>query len=640
LRAFSYAEFGFPDATLDATNIDWGQHILFSRERDGVLTTHTMFSPTSAFFASSVRPAGFDTDREAFVGRLRSLADPQVVAEGKSRRSVAPRGNNIGSLSHNLALRPGEEKTIVYILGITNRPEEIDPTVSRYRDPSAVEAAFRALMTDWEEYLGAFSVETPDREMNAMLNTWNPIQCRANLYWSRFVSSYDTGLGRGLGTRDSAQDTLGTVHNHPAHVRRVLTMLWKLQFRDGHAWHQVFPLSGEGGPGLAGEFPSLPQWFSDDHLWLVIATCNYLKETADFGYLQETIAYSDDGTASVWDHMLQAVEFTLENRGPRGLPRLGFSDWDDTMNLDHGSGKAESVWTAMQFCRALLDLAELSRAVGRQAEAARFEELQRSMAAVVREKTWDGNWYARAYDDEGLPVGVSSEQYHRIGLNPQTWSVIGEIGDPQRQRRAMESAHGLLNTKFGLRVMWPPYEGASDRVRGTATYPPGAKENGGIFCHANTWAIIAAAQLGWADRAYLYYRQILPLTRKDADTLMTEPYVYSQNICAPEHPQFGRARTSWLTGTAAWTYVAGTQWILGIRPTYSGLRIAPMIPDTWKGFTAVRKFRGVAYRIQVERFGPGTRVALRVQGLPVEGDIVPFPPAGIKSVSVDVRLGG
>jgi cellobiose phosphorylase len=639
LRTFTYSEFCYPDAPLDTTNIDWGQQILFSRAQDGILTTHTQFRPTSAFFASSVKTAGFDTERETFVGRLRGLSNPQVVEEGKSRGSIAPRGNNIGSLSHNLTLKPGEEKTIVFMLGITDHPELIPGKVARFRKPAAVEEAFRALLADWDAFLGAFTVETPDREMNAMLNTWNPIQCRANLYWSRFVSAYDTGLGRGLGTRDSAQDTLGTVHNHPAHARDVLTMLWKLQFRDGHAWHQVFPLTGEGGPGLAGDHPDMPQWFSDDHLWLVIATCNYLKETADFAYLDEAIQYYDNGSASIWDHMLQAVEFTLEHRGPQGLPRLGFSDWDDTMNLDHGSGKAESVWTAEQFCRALLDLTDLSRAVGKQAEASRFEALHQAMAAVIREKTWDGAWYTRAYDDDGLPVGVSAEQFHRIGLNPQTWAVIGEIGDPARQRQAMESAHEMLNTRFGLRVMWPPYDHPLKRVGGTDTYPPGAKENGGIFCHANTWAIVAAAQLGWADRAYLYYRQILPLARRDADTLLTEPYVYSQNICAPEHPHFGRARTSWLTGTAAWTYVAGTQWILGIRPTYSGLQVAPVIPDGWKGFTAERKFRGVIYRIKVTRVGPGAHVKLSVQGNPVIGDVVPFPPAGTTDVIVEVRLG-
>lgn len=645
LRTFSYAEFSYYDAVVDQTNLDWGMHIVHSRYQDGTIYTSTQFRPTVTFFSSSRPPLGFDTDREVFIGRYRDLSNPIVVESGEPTGSEAPRGNNIGSLCHELVLGPGEESEIIYILGVTDEKSSIPEIVEHYRQGENVRRAFEALRADWENYLSCFVVETPDPEMNAMLNFWNPVQCRANLYWSRFVSGYDTGLGRGMGTRDSAQDTLGTVHSLPTHARSTLTTLWRLQFRDGHTWHQVFPLTGEGGPGLAAEFPAWPQWFSDDHLWLVIATCAYLRETGDFAYLEERIPYQDGGEDSVWGHMLRAVDFTLAHRGPRGLPRLGFSDWDDTMNLDHGSGKAESVWSGEQFCRAMLDLAELCQHLGRAEEAARFLSLHREMAGIINRTSWDGAWYARAYDDEGQPVGVEREQYHRINLNPQTWAVIGEIGDCgcedglERQIRAMESAHEMLNTPFGLRLMWPPYDTYLPRVQGTTTFPPGAKENGGIFCHANTWAVVAAAKLGWGDRAYQYYRQFLPLARIDADRYLVEPYVYCQNICGPEHPQYGMGRNSWLTGTASWAYVAATQWILGIRPTFKGLRIAPVIPSDWPGFSATRTFRGVSYHIVVERIGPGNAVALTVDGRPVEGDIVPLPPGGTASVTVRVALG-
>jgi cellobiose phosphorylase len=639
LRAFSYAEYSFWDATLDQQNIDWGQQIFFSSEKDGILQAQTKFRPSVTWMAASIKPAGFDTDREEFLGRMRSLANPQVVENGKSLGSLAPRGNNIGSLSHAITLKPGEEKTIVYILGITDAPDRIPVVANKYRDPKAVRGAFDALCKDWDAYLSAITVETPDPEMNAMLNVWNPIQCRANLYWSRFVSAYDTGLGRGLGTRDTAQDTLGASHNLPRQARAMLTMIWKLQFKDGHTWHQVFPLSGQGGPGLASEYGKRPQWFSDDHLWLILATCAYLRETADFGYLRQNIPYSDGGEADIWNHMLRAAQFTLDNRGPHHLPRLGFADWDDTMNLDHGSGKAESVFAAELFCRAMLDLADLSRHLGRNSDAGRFEKLQREMAAAVQKHCWDGAWYLRAFDDQGLPIGVESETHQKIGLNSQTWAVLGEIGQPERLAAAMESAHEKLNTPFGLRLMWPPYNGQQDRVGGTTTYPPGTKENGGIFCHANTWAIIAAAKLGQGDRAYEYYRQILPLARKDVDTLRTEPYVYCQNICAPEHPHYGRGRTSWLTGTAAWTYVAGTQWILGVQPTFSGLRIAPVIPEAWKGFSVRRTFRGSVYAITAVRIGKGNRVQLEVNGNPLEGNVIPLPDAPEKAIEVKVMIG-
>ena len=639
LRSFSYVEFSFYDAIIDTTNLDWGGHIVHSRFEEGIIRTGTQFRETNTFFSSSRKPAGFDTDREIFIGPYRDLSNPAVVESGIPGNSEAPRGNNIGSICHDIELKPGQEIEIIFILGVTDHPGSIESTVKRYQSPMNADQAFQSLKEDWNRYLGKFTVETPDDELNVMLNFWNAVQCRANLYWSRFVSGYDTGLGRGMGTRDSAQDTLGTVHNLPEHAKTTLNMLWKLQYRDGHAWHQVFPLTGEGGPGLAGEIPEWPQWFSDDHLWLIIGTCAYLRETGDLEYLQESVAYWDGDEVTVWEHMLKAVEFTLSNRGPHGLPRIGFSDWNDTMNIDHGSGKAESVLTAMQFCYALLEIAELCRHTGRHDEAGKFERMQREMAETINRHAWDGEWYARAFDDEGKPVGVSSERFNQISLNTQTWSVMAGLGAAEQVKQAMNQAHEQLNTPFGLRLMTPPYNEYQRRIQGTTTFPPGAKENGGIFCHANTWAIVAAAMLGWSDRAYQYYRQILPLARKDTDIYLAEPYVYCQNICSPEHPNYGMGRNTWLTGTAAWTYAAGTQWILGIRPTYQGLKIAPVIPDHWPGFKAVRYFRGIRYIIIVTRKGKGSSVSLTSDGIPVQGDVVPFPAVGKAEVTVHVTLG-
>lgn len=614
----SYAEWSFWDAVTDQQNLDWGQQIMRSEAHDAYLSSGVIFRPTRSFLGCSRPYSGFETDREAFIGRCRSLANPIIVESGQPTNGLAPRGNNIAALWHDLTLAPGEAVELVYMLGVTDDEGCIADVVRRYSDPAAVEGARSALAADWDAYLAAFTVRLPDPDMEAMVNVWNPIQCRANLFWSRFASGYDTGLGRGMGTRDSAQDTLGTVHNAPERAKDTLRMLWKLQFADGHAWHQVFPLTGEGGPGLAGEFPQWPQWFSDDHLWLVIATCHYLKETGDFAFLDETLPYADAAAVSVWEHMRRAIRFTLANRGPHGLPRLGFADWDDTMNLDHGSGLAESVWTGQQFCRACLDFRELAGYLGREDESADLRVCYETMAEAVEASGWDGEYYRRAYDDAGEPVGTKGVAQcgsvpHVLALNPQTWAVIGEL-DRDRAAQGMAAAHEGLNCEWGLRLMTPPYNGADDRVRGTTTYPPGVKENGGIFCHANAWAIVAAAQLGWAERAYQYYRQILPLARSDADTLLTEPYVYCQNIAAPEHPHAGRGRNSWLTGTAAWTYVAATQYILGIQPTYEGLRIRPVIPAAWPGFTATRVFRGVEYRIEVTREEPGGSLTITVNG--------------------------
>ena len=639
LRSFSYVEFSMWNAEADLNNLDWGQHVLHSRVDQGIIYVNTTFRPTTSFFASNLPVVGFDTDREVFIGSYHDLSNPSVVEDGITKDSQTARGNNVGVLCHEYRLNPGEEVELIYILGVTDAEEQIPPLVAQYAQEENIRAVFATQKAEWDAYLSKFQVETPDARMNAMLNVWNQVQCRATLFWSRFASAYETGLGRGMGTRDSAQDTLAVVQSAPERARQNLSTLWKLQFRDGHTWHQVFPLTGEGGVGLAAEYPDYPQWFCDDHLWLLIAVCAYLRETGDFSYLDECIPYADGGDDSVWGHMQRAVGFTLEHRGPQGLPRLGFSDWDDTMNLDHGSGKAESVMAAQMFCRVMLDLAELCDHLGKTDESKRYKMLHGEMAEIIHRVAWDGEWYARAFDNEGKPVGVRTEEHHKIGLNTQTWAVMGECAPVDRSRQAMRSAHARLNSPYGLAILAPAYTHGDPRIGGTTTYPPGAKENGGIFCHTNTWAIIAAASLGWNDLAFQYYQQIMPLARNDNDIFKVEPYVYCGNICGPEHPQFGYGRNSWLSGTASWIYVAGTQWILGIRPTYEGLKIAPVIPEAWSGFKARRIFRGVTYQITVERVGMGNAVILLVDGRPINGDVVAFPTEGMKEVCVQVKVG-
>jgi len=681
LRAFSYVELSFVDAYNDLSNLDWAMHVMSSQydpERRAILA-RTKFSPTTQFFACSEAPAGFDCDRERFVGAYRGLENPVVVELGRSGGTEAPRGNNIGSFHHEFTLEPGVEATMVYILGITDDATAIGGVVERFSDLAEVQRSFAALRSHWDKYLQTFQVQLPDDDASAMANFWGPVQCRTTLYWSRFVSSYETGLGRGVGTRDTAQDTLGVVHAVPDEVAAKLSRLWALQFSDGHTWHQFFPLTGEGGPGLASERPSWPQWFCDDHLWLVIATCAYLKETGDYGYLERQIPYADDGLPegrtpagrgsaagsadrssdgakatkpkgplprdghgdpTIWGHIMAAIDFTLSHRGPHSLPRAGFADWDDTLNVDHGSGLAESVWCAMQFCRAALDLAELASFLGRTGDAASFREMHGRMAQAVNDHAWDGHWYVRCFDDAGKAIGGASEDRHRINLIPQSWSVIGEVTPRPRGEAAMASAHELLGTAYGPILMWPPYDGGDPRVNGTSTYPPGAKENGGIFCHAAAWSVIAAAHLGDGDRAYGYLRQLLPLSRPDVQRSSVEPYVYCQNICGPSHPQYGLGRNSWLTGAASWMQVAITQWILGIRPTHTGLRIRPALPSAWPGYSARRWFRGTEYRVTVTRGGPGGAISLLVDGKRVPGDVVPLAAPGTATVAVDVVVGG
>ena len=641
IRSFSYVEFSFYDAQTDMHNLDWGAHIFHSKYQNSTIIAGTQFTTTKTFFSSSKEPTGYDTDREVFIGRGRDLSRPIVVEEGLTKQSEAPRGNNIGCLSHDFLLNPGDEIDLVYILGVSDNEEDIPGIVSEYHSFDKVSQSFGNLCMDWDSYLNKTIVETPDIEMDAMLNFWNLVQCRTTLYWSRFVSAYETGLGRGLGTRDSAQDILAIIHAEPEMTLKILTRLWHLQFSDGHTWHQVFPLTNEGGPGLAAEFPDWPQWFSDDHLWLILAACAYLKETGDYSYLSEKIGYWDneDLKDNIWEHMLRAVQFTLSHLGPRGLPRIGFADWNDTLNIDHGSGKAESVWTGQLFCRVVLDLAELCEYLEKREQHTFFSGLHQKMAHTIQEHSWDGEWYIRAYDNDGQPIGTHISSNQRISLNTQTWSVIGEIGNPERQTMAMRNADKFLRTPYGLILMSPPYSEYDIRIQGTTTYPPGAKENGGIFCHANAWAIIAAAKLGQTDNAIEYYRMLNPLTRMDADRYAAEPYVYCSNICGPGHPQFGLARNSWLSGTASWMYVAATQNILGIQPTHNGLRIQPLVPEEWQTFSVKRLWRKKLLKITFTREGSGNQVRIKVNGEQIIGDTIPDDPVYPDTLDVQVRLG-
>lgn len=640
LKTFSYAEYSFPQALSDLTNLDWTNQIMSGEEKNEILYMVSHATDSKFYHASSEPTSGFDTDRSSFIGAYKDLSKPRVVEEGKSEDSEASNENVIASLSHEITLDPGEEKKIVHILG-DEYADDSESIIKKYRNLEKVDEAFEELRKNWEEYFDSLQVETPDEKMNAMLNRWNPIQCRTTLYWSRTASLYQTGTSRGMGTRDSSQDTLGVVHASPEGSKKNLKMLWKLQFEDGHTWHQVYPTTGEGGPGLAEEEPENPQWFSDDPLWLILGTCHYVKETGDTDFLDVEIPYQDAEAESVWKHMKRAIDFTDSNRGLHGLPRIGYSDWNDTLNIDHGSGKAASILTGMMFSYVLEEMADLSEWIGKENMAVRYRNMQSEMEEIINEYGWDGEWYLRAYDDKGRPIGTRKEKYQKISLNPQTWAAISEVAPEERKKKAMEKAHEKLNTRFGFALMHPPYEGEDERIGGTTTFLPGAKENGGIFCHAHAWSIVAAAKMDQGKKAYQYYKQFLPLNYNDeAELRKTEPYVYCQNILGPEHPGFGKAANSWLTGTASWAYVAGTQWILGVRPQYDGLKIDPCIPSDWSGFEMKREFREAQYEIEVrnpEKVTHGVKF-VKVDGKEIKGNVVPSFEDG-KRHRVQVTLG-
>ena len=571
LSLFTYAEFSFFDAAKDQQNVDWVQQIgQGSMEQNFIFWNAFMKTWEYIFMTASLPLHSFDTSRDTFVGKYHDLVNPQAVEAGQCFNSLAHRGNGVGAFCHKLELAPGAEIEITYALGTTFDQAHTQTEIRELIKPEVIHNLFHELQEHWGNYLATFQVETPDPILNLMLNTWNPYQCKTTFNWSRFVSLYQLGIDRGMGLRDSAQDILGVVHAVPEQARELLLKLIHCQFEDGHAYHLFYPLTGEGSMGEAqgGKY----NWYSDDHLWLIEAVVAYLKETGDLTLLDQEVQFAESKKkASVWAHLVSSIEFTGEHLGEHGIPLNGFADWNDALNLDRGKGRAESVWTGMFFCRSLHQMAELADYLGKTSAAKKYHELFAKMKTVINQYAWDGEWFLQAFDDEGLKVGTHTSSEEQIFLNPQSWAVFSGVADSEKAQIALKKANDLLDTEYGLVLLYPAYQAFRADRGGISTYPPGAKENAGIFTHTNPWCIIAELLTGNIEAAYAHYCKIIPIYKNTiADRHEVEPYVYCQNILGKEHPQFGLGRNSWLTGTAAWAYVAGTQYLLGIRPDYDG----------------------------------------------------------------------
>ncbi len=617
LQVFAYSEFCFWQAIMDQQNVDWVQQINQGRYEDGIITYYPHYiSDNAAFFATAENISSYDTNLEAFIGKYRSESNPLAVEQGACSNSISYRMNGVGAFCIELELGAKEEKEIVFVLGFAEDKTKIREDIKDYLTPEGARAALERLKAYWNSYTGKLSVETPDEDMNLFVNIWNQYQCKTTFNWSRFVSLYQLGLGRGMGIRDSAQDTLGVMHTIPEEARELIVKLLQCQYTDGRAYHLFFPLTGEGGVGDAPV--KLFDWYSDDHLWLILAVNAYVKESGDLGFLEQSVLYNDkSSSASVMEHLDMALAFTHNNRGPNKIALAGRADWNDTLNLDTGKGIAESVFTSMLYCRAASEMIELCGYLGKQELSVKYKVMFEEMKTAINESSWDGQWYKRAFDDFGQPIGSDQNQYGKIFINSQSWAVLGKVADDEKAEKCMESVYKYLNSKFGIVTMYPSYTEYDETKGGVTTYPPGTKENGGIFLHTNPWVMISEIMLGHGDRAFEYYTQILPGKRnEDAELYEVEPYVYCQNILGKEHPQFGVGRNSWLSGTAAWNMVSSSQHILGIRASYDSLEVDPCIPSQWQGFKARRVFRGVTYNIEVHN---PNKVNCGVSSITVDG---------------------
>ena len=668
LSVFSAIEFCLWDAQDDSTNFQRNFSIGEVEIEDGVIYHKTEYRERRdhfAWFACSAELAGFDTQRDVFLGPTRGWDRPAAVERGESCNSVAHGWAPIGSHHVRLVLQPGETRQILFVLGYHENPKDekfdppdsqivnkktVKPTIARYLVPANVDLAFRKLRTYWDGLLGICQVETPDIHTDRMVNVWNAYQCMATFNMSRSASFYESGIGRGLGFRDSNQDLLGFVHMIPERARERILDLAATQLPSGGAYHQYQPLTKKGNNDVGGNF-------NDDPHWLIVGVAAYLKETGDWSILDEPVEYDNQSGSEqpLYEHLQRSFRYTLERLGPHGLPLIGRADWNDCLNLNcfsdtpgqsfqtttNKEGKvAESVFIGGLFVLAAKELAGLARHSGHADEAPGYLAEGARMEETVRRHGWDGEWFLRAYDDFGNKVGSKECAEGKIFIEPQGFCVLAGIGlEDGLARRALESVRKHLATPHGIVLQQPAYSRYYLHLGEISSYPPGYKENAGIFCHNNPWVIIAEAMAGNGDGAHDYYSRINPSAREAiSDVHRCEPYVYAQMIAGRDAPTHGEAKNSWLTGTAAWNYYAIVQWILGIRPAYDGLQIAPSIPERWTGFHAVRRFRGVTYQITVRREGPGNAVNLTVDGQPVAGDVIPAPADGRTDVAVEVTL--
>lgn len=669
LSIFSAVEFCLWNAYDDMTNFQRNYSTGEVEVEEEVIYHKTEYRERRnhfAFFACSETLAGFDTQRDAFLGPYRGWDRPLVVERGESFNSIASGWAPMGSHHVRITLLPGESRRIIFLLGYHENPPDqkfdppgsqrinkktVKPVIEKYLDQTTVNRAFEELRTYWDRLLRALQVETPDVHTNRMVNIWNPYQCVVTFNLARSASMFESGIGRGIGFRDSNQDLLGFMHMVPERARGRILDLAATQLENGGAYHQYQPLTKRGNEEIGSGF-------NDDPLWLVLSVAAYLKETGDWSILDEPVVFENKpGTeASLYEHLRRSIRYTLERLGPHGLPLIGRADWNDCLNLNTFSeapevsfqtaplktdGKtAESVFIAGLFVLAATEMAEIARRRGLLEEAREYVEAAEKMKKTVLEHGWDGEWFLRAYDAFGRKVGSKECEEGKIFIEPQGMCIMASIGlGDGKARQALDSVRDWLATEHGIILQQPAYSRYYLHLGEISSYPPGYKENAGIFCHTNPWIMIAEAKMGNGDQAFDYYLRINPSAREAISEIhRCEPYVYAQMIAGRDAPNFGEAKNSWLTGTAAWNYVAITQWILGIRPSYEGLEIAPVIPSGWEGFRAKRVFRGVTYHITVKRTGRGNRVSLKINGSPVEGTLVPLPPEGVSEVYVEAEV--
>ncbi len=635
LHSYSYGEFNFWGTLRDLLNLDNCAKCSRYGLREGIIAHWSWNDVGSgldsmrwvrgwAGFRSGREPVAVNLERTRFLGGVwRGEDRPLVVESGEDTNFTGPADYPITGLTHRWELAPGEERELAFMLAYGDSEEELRGHLSIAEDLPRLKQSLAEVGARWEERLQKFQVRVPAcPELEPCVNTWNQYQSHVTARLSRSVSPYEWGAGRGLGFRDTLQDLMAVCHSEPSFVRERLLLMASLIHRDGIALHNYFPDTDTGGDGRD---------FYDDHLWLPLSAGQYLRETGDFSILDEPVPFRDapGERQRLFERLLACLDTTWRLRGEHGLPQTGHADWNDGLNP--GSMKSESVFNAMLFCAAAREMAELAEFLGNAELAAALRLRYQEMKETVNRVAWDGAWYRRILLEGGGWIGGKGEGPGAIFLEPQVWAVLSGVAEGARALTVMDSVARHLATPHGVKLLDPPYQDYNPAHGSISIYLPGHKENGAVFCHAAAWAVVAEALLGRGEQALDYYLRMAPVSYSlRAELHETEPYVYSQHIAQAPFHQPGRARNSWLTGSAAWFTLAAGQYLLGVRPTLAGLALAPAIPYSWKGFSISRTFRGARYEITVsnpEERSHGVR-QVRVDGRRIEGHLLPVAPPG------------
>lgn len=618
-----------------------------------------------AFFSVNTPVTGYDSDRESFLGTYNGFDNPEAVLEGKSRNSVADGWSPIASHSLDISLKPGETKELVFILGyVENALEDkwesknvINKTkahkmLEEFSTAEKADEALKRLTDYWDDLLSRYTLVSGEDKLNRMVNIWNQYQCMVTFNLSRSASYFESGIGRGMGFRDSNQDLLGFLHQIPDRARERIIDLASTQLEDGGAYHQYQPLTKRGNDEIGGNF-------NDDPLWLILAVAAYVKETGDYSILKVSTPFDNDESKAVplAEHLKRSFDHVINNLGPHGLPLIGRADWNDCLNLNCFSVEpgesfqtttskdgrvAESVMIAGMFVYIGKEYAELMKKSGSVEESIRAEKEISRMEKAVMEHGYDGEWFLRAYDDFGKKVGSKECEEGKIFIESQGLCIMGGLGlSDGKAIQALDAVEERLGTKYGLVLNNPAFTKYYVEYGEISTYPAGYKENAGIFCHNNAWIMCAEAVAGRGDKAFDYYTRIAPAyTEEYSEIHRMEPYVYSQMVAGKDAKRFGEAKNSWLTGTASWNFVAITQYILGIKPDYDGILVDPAIPKAWDTYQVTRRFRGDTYKITVnnpEHVSKGVK-SLLVDGKEAASAVIPYAGDG-KVHEVTVTMG-